>query len=318
MMIPKDTFPRDRNFPAVQIIKKRLGIAYTTESKERTVSDLTQILDFGAIAITMKTQQARLGIKNRIFVGVASFNVGAFGLACDHQDVSAAAGGNRFAEHSCREKPLVFELVRNVEHYNIKIACKREVLKTVVKDENVDGLLPLDASTFGKAIFAYAKRNPALQAMLHQLDFVACAARTAIPPAENSDTLPFREKFSREPQNHGRLAGATDSQIANANHLAAQTPRLQPTLLIKPGAHTNVTAIHNRKRPEQDSHQKRKIHPFSRAAPSRCRAISAMARSVAPRLLSTSLRAVSPIRAARSGLRMNSIQATPASSGLSP
>jgi hypothetical protein len=41
MMIPKNAFSDHRNFPAVQIIKKCLGIADTTESKERAVANLT-------------------------------------------------------------------------------------------------------------------------------------------------------------------------------------------------------------------------------------------------------------------------------------
>src|SRR5208282_3044087 len=159
--------------------------------------------------------------------------------------------------------------------------------------------------------------HPVLQAMFHQLDFVARTGRASIASAQNRNALPFREKFLRKPQHHGRLTGATNGQIADANHLASQMPLLQPTLLIKPGSYPNVAAIQNGERPEQNSHQRRKIHPFSRVGPSRCRLISAMARSVAPRLLSTRFRAVSPICAARSGWRKNSIHATPASSGLS-
>src|SRR5271157_6035703 len=153
--------------------------------------------------------------------------------------------------------------------------------------------------------------------MLHELDFVARAAGAAIAPAQNGDALPFRKKFFREPQNHGRFSGAAHRQIADANYFGAQVLLLEPAIRIEPGARANVAAIQNGKRPEQNSRQQREFHPFSRAAPSRCRAISAMARSVAPRLLPTRLRAVSPIRAARSGSRRNSIHATPASSGLS-
>ena len=145
MVVSKNTFPCDRNMPTAQIIKECLGIANTTEREKRTVANLAQNLDVGTAPMTTKAQQTCLRVKDVMLVSVAGLDVRAFGLACDHQDVSAAAGGNRFAEHSCREKPLVFELVRTVEHYNIKIACKREMLKTVVKDENVDGLLPLDA-----------------------------------------------------------------------------------------------------------------------------------------------------------------------------
>src|SRR5580704_10224558 len=191
------------------------------------------------------------------------------------------------------------------------------MLKTVVEEKNVDMLLLFNAMAFGKTILADTKLNPVSQALLHQLDFVACAASAAIAPAQNGDALPFRKKFFCEPQNHRCLTRAAHSQIANADHFGAQVLLLEPAIRIEPGAHSNIAAVQNRKRPEQDSRQQRKFHPFSRAAPSRCRAISAMARSVAPRLLPTRLRAVSPMRAARSGSRRNSIHATPASSGLS-
>ncbi len=70
------------------------------------------------------------------------------------------------------------------------------MLKAIIEKENVDGLLLFDAMAFGKAIFANAKCNPALQAMLHELDFVACASRTTIAAAQNSNALPFPRKCS--------------------------------------------------------------------------------------------------------------------------
>src|SRR5271168_573640 len=110
------------------------------------------------------------------------------------------------------------------------------MLKAVVEQENINRLLLLDAMTFGKAIFADAKRNPALQAMLHQRDFVACAAGASITSAQNRDALPFREKFLCEPQHHRSLARASNGQIADANHFAAQTILLQPAILIQPSS----------------------------------------------------------------------------------
>jgi hypothetical protein len=95
------------------------------------------------------------------------------------------------------------------------------MLKPIVEQENVDGLLLFDAMAFGKAIFANAKCNPALQAMLHELNLVARAASTTIASAQNSNALPFPEKMLREPQDHWRLPGAAYSQIADANHFAA-------------------------------------------------------------------------------------------------
>ena len=158
---------------------------------------------------------------------------GSFGLARHNQEVSSAAGGDGFAEDSCREQPLVFEVVRTVEHHNVQIARERKMLKAVVKQEYVDGMLLLDALAFGKAIFADAKRNPALQTMPHQLDFVARAASAMIAPAQNRDALPFREKFFREPHNHGRLAGAANGQIADADHFGRVSASASASLAHK-------------------------------------------------------------------------------------
>ena len=79
-------------------------------------------------------------------------------------------------------------------------------------------------------------------------------------------------------------------------------------------APANIQSIQFRKGPEDNSQAARQIH---RVASPRYLEISARARSVAPRLLSTKCFAFSPIFWRRSGLRSNSIQATPASSGLS-
>jgi hypothetical protein len=117
------------------------------------------------------------------------------------------------------------------------------MLKPIVEQENVDGLLLFDATTFGKAILGDTKCSTALQAMLHKFDFVARAASTTITAAQNSNALSFREKMFREPQDHWRLPGAAYSQITDANHLAAQMLLLQPTFLIEPGAYSNVPAI---------------------------------------------------------------------------
>jgi len=84
--------------------------------------------------------------------------------------------------------------------------------------------------------------------------------------------------------------------------------------VLKCMAPPNVQLVHLRKEPEDDSESARQIH---RAALPRYLEISARARSVAPRLLSTSCFAFSPILWRRSGLRTVQSMRPPASSGLS-
>src|SRR6266478_4170611 len=187
------------------------------------------------------------------------------------------------------------------------------MLKAVVEKKYVDGLLRLDALTFREAILADSKGGAALEAELHQLDFVAGAIDAPVATAEDGDALPFRKKSLGKPNHHRRFAGAANRQVSDAHHRGLQAFLLQQTFGIEPDAQPNECAIEQRQRPEQHPHQ-RNVH---RAAPLMSFAISASARSVAPRLVSTRLCAEALIFFARSGSRKISIQATPTSSGLS-
>src|SRR5580704_12677520 len=102
-----------------------------------------------------------------MFMSVAGFNVGAFGLARHNQNVGPAAGGNGLTQRSRRQKPLLLKFARTIEHQNVEIAREQEVLKTIVEKENVHGLLLFDSMALGKTIFADAKGDTAFQAMLH-------------------------------------------------------------------------------------------------------------------------------------------------------
>src|SRR5262249_11544411 len=105
-----------------------------------------------------------------------------------------------------------------------------------------------------------------------------------------------------------------------------QTLRFEPSLFVEPCAKADHFPVKYRKGVKQGSDKRGKIHALPpivlrllsrRETGPKCLDISAMARSVAPRLPSTRFLAFSPTFFIRSGLRKTSLQATPTSSGLS-
>src|SRR5438876_5649637 len=128
------------------------------------------------------------------------------------------------------------------------------MLKTIIQNKNVNGLLRFEAMAFGKAVLANTERNTALKSELHQLNFVAGPICTAVATAQNRHTLPFRKRFLSEPDDHGRLAGAADGKIAHADDRSFQPPLSQPTLRVEPSPHAHDSTIRHRQRPEQRPH----------------------------------------------------------------
>jgi hypothetical protein len=80
---------------------------------------------------------------------------------------------------------------QRIDQNDVHIAGEWKMLKAVIEKKNVDWLFGLDALAFGKAIFADPEFDAALEAMLHQLDLVACAASALVSTAQNGDALPF-------------------------------------------------------------------------------------------------------------------------------
>src|SRR5229473_3878207 len=187
------------------------------------------------------------------------------------------------------------------------------MLKAIVEKKDID-TIGFKASSFRQTILAHAEQHSPAKASFHQLNFVARSARAAIAAAKNSDRLSFGQKFVREPNHHGSLARAPNRHVPHADDNPFQPFLFEPAIHVHPRAKARDRSVYQRKRPEHNSQRARHVH---RAAPPKCLAICASARCVAPRLLSTSAFAFSPILRWRSGSRNNSIHATPASSGLS-
>src|SRR6266850_1280960 len=102
------------------------------------------------------------------------------------------------------------------------------MLKAIIKEKHVDGLLRFEALAFRESILVNPEGDATLEAELHQLDFIACAIRTLIATAEDGNALSVREKFLSEPDYHGGLAGASNGEVAYADHRSSQPFLFQP------------------------------------------------------------------------------------------
>src|SRR5229473_3195814 len=125
------------------------------------------------------------------------------------------------------------------------------MLKTVIQEKNVDGLLRFNPAALSEAVFARPKADAALQTEFHQLDFVARAICSPVAAAQNSDALLISEKFLREPNHHGCFASAANRQISDADHGCIQPFLLEPAVRIKPNARADPRAVKHGERPEQ-------------------------------------------------------------------
>ena len=153
--------------------------------------------------------------------------------------------------------------------------------------------------TLFEAIGADAKLRTIVEAGFHQFDFIAGAAAALVAAAENGDALPFREKMFCKPNDHGRFAGAADGEIADADDRAIQALLLEDAFAIESGAPVAWHAV-ERQRAARGASRTSGGRVIGEAPPN-CLATSARARSSAPRLLSTSCFAVSPMRFIFSG-----------------
>jgi hypothetical protein len=66
------------------------------------------------------------------------------------------------------------------------------MLKAVIKQKYIDGILGLQTTTGCKAIRADTEQNFATEPVLEQLNFIAAAVRASIAAAENRNPLSIR------------------------------------------------------------------------------------------------------------------------------
>src|SRR6266446_6263353 len=140
------------------------------------------------------------------------------------------------------------------------------MLKPIIQEKNIDALLRFEPMPLREAVPADTKRHAILQAEFHQLDFITSSVYAAVATTQYRNAFPFREKLLSEPDHHGRLARPSNSEIPHADDLCFQSFLLQPAVRVEPNAHADSSTIQNRKRPEKQSQQRRRVH---RPSPSR-------------------------------------------------
>src|SRR5258708_6652563 len=134
------------------------------------------------------------------------------------------------------------------------------MLKPIIQEKNIDGLLGFEPMPLCEAVPADTKRYAILEAKFHQLDFITSSVYAAVATAEYRNSLPFREKLLSEPDHHGRLARTSDSKIPHADNLCFQALSLQPTVRVEPNAKADSSTIQSRKWPEKHSQRLRSVH----------------------------------------------------------
>src|SRR5215472_14989762 len=117
------------------------------------------------------------------------------------------------------------------------------MLKAVIEQENVDGLLRLESVPDIEAILADTKDNTTLQPGLHQIDFITGAIQASIAPAEDRDAFSLGQKLLGEPNYDWSFARTAHSEIANADYSPLKAPLPQPTPLIHPDTRSGDHAI---------------------------------------------------------------------------
>ena len=123
---------------------------------------------------------------------------------------------------------------RRVDQDNIDIACQLQMLKSVVKQKNVDRLLRLNASPFHVTIWSNSENNSVANPFFHHFYFIAAPARATIAAAENRYMLSFRQKSLRQPKYHWRFSRASDRQVPDAYDRRIQTFRGIDSLGVQP------------------------------------------------------------------------------------
>src|SRR5215470_12538454 len=122
------------------------------------------------------------------------------------------------------------------------------MLKSIIKQENIDWLFELKRAAGTKTVFPNAKEDSISESVLQKFDFVTCPVRASIASAQNRDPFPFRKKLFCKPKHHRRLAGAAHGQIADAYNRRIQSLLLHPAFFIHPDARAHCRSVQQRKR----------------------------------------------------------------------
>ena len=238
MMIGEGLLSGDGESPVLKVSDECAGIADAAERIEGARAKFgggeklrRQVAEFA------KTEQARLRGENRDILQLADGRVGAgigFG-ATKNQQIGASHGGERFAETASGKKAIVFGGARRIEEEDVDVAGELKMLEAIVEQKNIDAGL-LEAQAVGVAIRTNAEFHAIRETRFHEFNFIAGAGAAFVTTSENSNPFALSEKTFGEPNDHGSLAGAAETEIADTDDGSLQALGAENPFFVKPSA----------------------------------------------------------------------------------
>ena len=238
VMIGEGLLSGDRKSPVLKVSDEGAGIANAAESVERAGAEVRSGEKSRRCAgKSTKAQQARLRRENRAILKLADGRVGAgigFG-ASKNQQIGASHGGERFAETASGKKTIVFGGARGIEEEDVDVAGELQMLEAIVEQKNIDAGL-LEVQAVGVAIRSNAEFHAIRETRFHEFNFIAGAGAAFVTTSENSNLFALSEKAFGEPNDHGSLAGAAKTEIANTDDGSLQALGAENPFFVKPSA----------------------------------------------------------------------------------
>ncbi len=93
----------------------------------------------------------------------------------------------------------------------------------------------LKAKAAGVAIGANAELHAIAQTRFHELDFITGAVAAFVATRKNGDAFALGEKTFYEPDDHGGLAGATESEVTDTDDGSLQSLGAEDASFVEPG-----------------------------------------------------------------------------------
>src|SRR5215472_10524902 len=139
-MIAIDCAPNNDISPAIHVGEKGIGIADSTENKYRLWRQFYGRQRFLACAEAPEAKQSCCSGKNRKLGKPlnGSLHTGLVIHARKHDEIGSMDRRKRFAQSSGREQHLLLQGTRRINHENIDIPGKLEMLEAIVKKKQID------------------------------------------------------------------------------------------------------------------------------------------------------------------------------------
>jgi len=158
-------------------------------------------------------------------------------------DVCSRQPLHGFSQQASRQKAAVAERLERIEQHDIEIAGQPPVLKGVVQQQHLVGVLPQclfgSCDAIGVLQMRYVRK---LRSQFQRL--VIRPPATSISPADERDIAPIFTKPFRQPANERRLPCPADGQVANADHRGIDSNCLFMPVVKSPVPAPDRPAVH--------------------------------------------------------------------------